>query len=199
MDETRFNLIKEKWSKTSSWAVWAKAGEKPKSYVGDLGIFNIDENKELLNILNPNIIMVGLNVASRSEELDFNREWGNFHDPSPRGHDYKIRYAFEDTKYWGAYMTDFIKEYPEVKAGKVKSYLKKNPQILEKNASRFKEGLNDIGEKDPLIIVFGGDAYSFMEKANIHKEYKLIKITHYSHFISKKSYRKKVLKKLEKA
>ena len=193
MNIRKFNLAKLKWSKTSSWAVWAENGNKPKSNIGDLSIFDIRKNKGLLNILNPNVIMVGLNAADRP----ILREWGNFHDLNSSGQDYKIRYAFEKTKYWGAYMTDLIKGYFQTNSKILKSYLKKNPQILKDNLSRFYEELKDIGAIDPLIIVFGNDTYSYMKKENIHKQYKLIKIMHYSHHISKEEYRKNVLKVLK--
>jgi len=195
MDDIKFNFIKEKWSKTSSWAVWAEAGEKPKSNIGDLSIFDINKNKGLLDILNPNIIMVGLNAADRPNMEE--REWGNFHDPSPQGQDYKIRFAFKGTKFWGAYMTDIIKGYFQTDSGILKSDIKKNPQLLKTNISRFYEELNDIGAVDPLIIVFGVDAYNYMTEENINKKYKLIKIQHYSDYISQEEYRQNVLKVLE--
>jgi len=193
MNKEKFNLIKKKWAKTSSWAVWIKAGDKAKSNIGDLSIFDLNKNKKLLSILNPNIIMVGLNAADRL----IMREWGNFHDLSPEGQDYKIRYAFEKTKYWGAYMTDLIKGYFQTNSKILKNYLKENPKIFEDNILRFYEELNDIGAKKPLIIVFGNDTYSYMKKANIQKKYKVIKILHYSHYINKEKYRKNVLKTLE--
>jgi len=193
MDIQNFNFIKEKWAFTSSWAVWADAGEKPKSNIGDVSIFDLSVNENLLSILNPNIIMVGLNVADRP----IMREWGNFHDLSPLGQDYKIRYAFNKTKYWGAYMTDFIKEYHETDSKKLKSQLNVNPKLIERNLLRFNEEINDIGAVNPLIIAFGNDAYSYMKKAKLHKKYRLIKIMHYSHHISKETYRKNVLEVLE--
>jgi len=133
--------------------------------------------------------MVGLNAADRP----IMREWGNFHDLSPRGQDYKIRYAFEETKYWGAYMTDLIKGYHQTNSSILKSDLKKNPHILANNILRFFEEIKDIGAMNPLIIAFGNDVYNLMEKNNIHKQYEIIKIIHYSHHISKEKYRENVL------
>jgi len=199
IDESKFNLVKKKWSKTSSWAVWAKAGDKPKSNIGDISVFDINKNPRLLKILNPNIVMVGLNGADRPNNLERSRgerPWGNFHDRSSCGQDFKIRYAFEGTKYWGAYMTDIINRR-ETKSEKVISYLKKNPHVIHENMLRFYEELEDIGAKNPLIIVFGGVAYNLI-KANIDKKYnRLIKIMHYSNFIGQEEYKDKVLKVLE--
>jgi hypothetical protein len=205
MDPDKFNLIKKKWSKFSSWAVWAKAGEKPKSYIGDISIFDIDINPGILDILKPNIIMVGLNPSKRKNIIDdiTERDWGNFHDPNQYSQDYKIRYAFERTDYEGAYMTDILKGHFETKAEKVNSDIKKDTQLLKTNISLFYEELVDIGATNPLIIVFGDAAYNYMIKENINKKYsRLIKIDHYSDHHknkSKEEYRKNVLKTLEEA
>ena len=56
----KFNLIKDKYGHWGSWAVWADAGEKPKSNVGDLKIF---DNEDIVKILNPEIILIGLNIS----------------------------------------------------------------------------------------------------------------------------------------
>ena len=39
--------------------------------------------------------------------------FSNFHSSSSTAQDYKIRYALKDTKFWGSYMTDIIKNFPE--------------------------------------------------------------------------------------
>jgi len=198
MDPEKFNLIKEKWSKFSSWAVWAKAGKNPTSNVGDTSIF---DSPGILDILKPNIIMVGLNPSKRDNIMV--RDWGNFHDPNRYSQDYKIRYAFEGTEYEGAYMTDILKGHFETKAEKVNSDLKKDTQLLKTNISLFYDELVDIGATNPLIIVFGDIAYNYMIKENINKKYsRLIKIDHYSdHYRnkSKEEYKKNVLKTLEEA
>jgi hypothetical protein len=83
--------IKEKYGLYASWAIWADAGDKPKSNVGDLRIFDLDYNPTLLEQLNPNVFMVGLNISRGVIEKTF----GNFHDGRPESQDYKIRYAFK--------------------------------------------------------------------------------------------------------
>ena len=40
MDQKKFNFIKEKYGLLASWAVWAEAGDKAKSNMGDLSVFS---------------------------------------------------------------------------------------------------------------------------------------------------------------
>ena len=54
MDQKKFNFIKEKYGLLASWAVWAEAGDKPKSNMGDLSIF---DDPDVINSLNENIIL----------------------------------------------------------------------------------------------------------------------------------------------
>jgi len=62
----KFEEIKEKYGYWSSWAIWAEAGDTPKSNVGDLSVF---EGDEFLDALNINYVLVGLNIA-RADTYD---------------------------------------------------------------------------------------------------------------------------------
>jgi hypothetical protein len=53
--------------------------------------------------------MVALNFSRTIE----NKAFVNFHDKRPQSQDYKIRYAFRNTEFYGAYMTDIIKGFEE--------------------------------------------------------------------------------------
>ena len=67
-----FNNLKQKYGGHSSWALWAEQTDKPKSNMEDLSIF---ENKEILEVLNPEIVLVALNFA-----VDIKmKPWENFH------------------------------------------------------------------------------------------------------------------------
>ena len=55
--QERFDLIKQNWGELASWAVWEKMGETPRTNIGDLTIF---KREEILEILNPKILFVGL-------------------------------------------------------------------------------------------------------------------------------------------
>ena len=59
----KFESIKSKYQFWSSWAVWAEQGETPKSNIGDLSVLDPAINTCLLSELNPNIVLVALNIS----------------------------------------------------------------------------------------------------------------------------------------
>ena len=67
IEQAKFELIKTKYGHYASWAIWAEEGEKPKDNIGDLSVFDIENNNRLLQQLNPNII------TSRAEYITKNR------------------------------------------------------------------------------------------------------------------------------
>jgi hypothetical protein len=85
IDRDKFDLIKEKYGHYASWAVWADGIDKPKENVGDLSLFEATEHYALLKQLNPNVVLVGLNISRRIQSA-----LGNFHDGRPSSMDYKI-------------------------------------------------------------------------------------------------------------
>jgi hypothetical protein len=188
-----FETIKQKHGGYSSWAVWADQIDKPKSNMGDMSIFNAEHRTTLLNQLKNNVIMVGLNI-SRS----FSEPFRNFHDFNPRANDFKIRFAFRNTEYYGAYMTDIIKEYEMVDSKNVITHLKDNNLLVTKSIEKFREEIKDLKSDRPIIFAFGVTAYKIL-KNNIHNtEYgRLIKLTHYSHQISKEAYKETILREIE--
>jgi len=121
----------------------------------------------------------------------------NFHDPNPRANDFKIRYAFKDSAYYGAYMTDIIKFFEEVASPNVMKYLQKHPEIIEKNLRTFREEMQDLKTTAPVILAFGKEAHNVLSKHLNTNEYrKLIRLTHYSHQIGREAYKEKVLKEI---
>lgn len=191
IDKSVYLNIKKKYGHYASWAIWAKQGDKPKSNIGDLSIFDIVENSKLTELLNPNIIMIGLNI---SRPIEY--ELGNSHDKKSQSQDYKIRYAFKETKFWGAYMTDVIKDFEQLISGDVTAYLNKNKDFELKNIEIFRTELNDIGAVNPLIIVFGNHSFDILNK-HFNNVFKIIKVPHYSMHISKENYRQKVIEILK--
>ena len=176
--------IVAKYSHHASWAVWADQGETPKSNMGDISIFDVDHNPDILNLLNPNVIMVGLNFSRKIDKQVF----VNFHDKNPNAQDFKLRHAFKNTEFYGAYMTDVIKDFEHLISGKVVSFLRMNKEFEKYNIELFKQELNDIKSVDPLIIAFGEATYKILMKyfAGRHK---IIKVPHYSMYISMENYR----------
>jgi hypothetical protein len=183
-----------KYGNAGSWAVWAEPGEKVKSNIADMSVLDPYKNALLLSILHTNSVMVGLNC---SRKVSTDRPFTNFHDPSPRAQDYKIRHAFRETAYYGSYMTDLIKDFPMLSSKDVLAYLRENPSILASSICRFKEELEFIGAKRPVILIFGKDTYNLIAKNLGPGSYSsLHKITHYSHHISQEAYREQTLSRL---
>ncbi len=187
INQSKFEFLKEKYGHYASWAIWAEEGEKPKDNTGDLSIFDIRKYVGFLNHLKPNIILVGLNISSRPIEGVL----GNFHDPRSMSQDYKIRYALKDTPFWGAYMTDIIKDFEQKSSGKMMSYLKTDKVFEEENMKIFRGEISDLGVTNPIIVAFGVDTYKIL-KRNFNNEYTIHKIPHYSMYIAKEKYREEV-------
>jgi hypothetical protein len=187
IDQTQFEFIKKKYGHYASWAIWANEGEKPKDNVGDLSVLNIDSNDELLNLLNPNVILVGLNISRGRIEIPL----ANFHDARSEAMDYKIRYALKNSPFWGAYMTDIIKDFEQKSSGKMISYLRTNKKFEEENVKIFREEINDLGVNNPTIVAFGRDAHVILNR-NFKNEFRIYKIPHYSNYTSKEKYREEV-------
>lgn len=183
MDIEKFQKIKDKYEYWSSWAVWAEQDGPDKSNVGNLDIFDLNKNSKLLDILNSNVIFVGLNISRQVEH-----PFANFHDSNTKSQDFKLRYAVKDTPAWGGYMTDIIKGYEEVESVKLKSYLKNNVDFEKENINLFSKELSDIGAENPVLIALGGDAYKIL-KVSFKNDYNIIKMRHYADYLGKETYR----------
>lgn len=186
--EELYKEITNKYGEFASFAIWADAGLTPKSNMGDMSIFDLNMNPQLLEKLNPNVIMVGLNISKKIE-----KPLSNFHGTI--GGAYKIRYAFHDTPFYGAYMTDIIKDFEQKISGTVLKYLKENKAFEQQNILQFEQELINLKTKNPLIIAFGNITYGLL-KIHFGETYKIKKVIHYSHQISKENYREHVLETL---
>jgi hypothetical protein len=189
-----YEAIANRYGHVASWAVWAKAGEKPKSNISDITVFDANSNPTVLETIHTDVVMVALNF---SREVAFEQPFMNFHDPNPHGQDYKIRFAFEGTKYYGSYMTDIIKDFPMLSSVDVLKYLRENPFEIQVQLNRFREEMSFIKSVRPTILAFGKDAYNILCRGLERNEYaSLIQLTHYSHQISKENYREDTFKRL---
>lgn len=184
ISKEKFDFIKEKYSHWTSWAIWREAGDTPKSNIGDLSIF---EGNDFLQYLNPEVVLVGLNISRG----DIKYPLANFHDIRPEATDYKIRYALKGTPLWGGYMTDIIKDFNEKESGKMMNYLRSNKAFEESNVEIFRKELVDLEAVNPLIVAFGNDAYSILLR-NFKDQYRILKIPHYANYTSKEKYRDQV-------
>ena len=187
----KFNDIKVKYGKCSSWAIWADQGKKAKSNIGELSVLDPAINKDLLSQLKPNVIFVGLNLSSGEIKEDFE----NFHSRNPNKMDFKIRFAFKDSPYWGGYMTDLIKGCVEKESVKVKQYLRKNKEYERQNVKKFLQELDDIGARNPTLIAFGKVTHevlkgnSEIQERILNGQLKIREVDHYSCSLNKENYR----------
>jgi hypothetical protein len=187
--QEQFALIRRKHGQYASWAVWAAPGARPTSNVGDMRALDPEANPELLAVLNPVVVMLGLNISRPVLE-----PLSNFHDKRPQAKDYKIRFAFEGTRFYGAYMTDVLKFFVEAESSKVMSTVRQRSDILERSAATLREEFRDLGPGKPEIIAFGANATSLARLILDRGDYsRLVQVTHYSHFIGKEDYRQEVL------
>lgn len=186
IDRDKFDLIKEKYGHYASWAVWADGIDKPKENVGDLSLFEATEHYRLLKQLNPNVVLVGLNISRRIQSA-----LGNFHDGRPSSMDYKIRYALKGTVLWGAYMTDIIKDFEQKASGKMMEYLRSNRSFEKDNLELFENELRDLGAKEPTLVAFGRDAFQILNR-NLGRNYDIWMVPHYSNYTRKEMYREEI-------
>jgi hypothetical protein len=136
--------------------------------------------------------MVALNL-SRFHPGSF----ANFHDPSSVAQDYKIRFAFSGTRYYGAYMTDLVKGVVMLESNNLMRHLAENAPLVSDNIQRLLEEFDDLKCAAPTLIAFGNDAYVLAAKHLPSSRYtRLVRVTHYSHYISKEDYRNRVLTQL---
>lgn len=192
--DSQYDTIKKEFGAFASWAVWReRCGGKPKDFVGDMTCFDEDKRNELLPKLKPGIIMAALNFSCEVfDELPFR----NFHDPRPHAQDYKIRHAFENTNYYGAYMTDVIKNLQNKNSGEVLRFVRNNTGVLEENMKIFRNEIAALANGNPpVIICFGIAAHTILSKTLGQTEYcRLVKVPHYSHHINADGYRREVLR-----
>jgi hypothetical protein len=185
----QFDIIRRKHGRYASWAVWAAAGASATSNVGDMSVLDPETNPGLLFVLNPAVVMLGLNISRPVLE-----PLSNFHDRRSQAKDFKIRFAFEGTRFYGAYMTDVLKFFVEVQSSKVLSAVRQRRDILETSAAKLREEFQDLGTGKPEIVAFGADAASLARQVLDRGDCsRVIQVPHYSHFIGKESYRQEVL------
>ena len=187
LDRDTFDRIKQKHASYASWAVWAEADKPAKSNMEDLEVLDPDKNPRLLAILKNDVIMLGLAISAPLSD-----PFQNFHGPS--GGAYKIRYAFEDTPYYGAYMTDFIKGVVIPEASSARRYLAQHPLVVRENVGRLLAELDDLRAARPTILTFGRDTYRLVADNFPREKYsRLIPVMSYGNYISQENYREAVL------
>ena len=130
-----YNKLKSKYGAYSSWAIWDYQKENNTSIIDH----NFDQ-------LNTNYVFIGLNISA-TLGLE---SWVNFHGGK---HDRKLKYACNDTKLRGSYITDLFKGLPEAKSNKLTEQL--TEEIIKKNVIIFNQELEDVrvSNKSKFIVL----------------------------------------------
>lgn len=190
IDRKTYETLKKCFGTVASWAVWAPPGDTVKSNTGDMSIF--DDEDKLLDQLNAQYVFVGLNASE--VENGNTSPWSCFHSLHPRQNDFKLRFALLGEKYWGSYITDFIKGYPKTNSQEVVKDMKNNPDLLKKHKDVFLEEISLLGH--PVLVAMGVATYRLIKPLE-REGYVVKKIPHYAHRINKEKYREKVLEALK--
>lgn len=196
IDKKSYEAIKKEFGLVSSWAVWKAPGATVKSNTEDMSIF---EDPDLLNVLNPKYVFVGLNCSNPKGDPGKPQSWNvwrNFHSGNRTQNDYKIRFALMGTRFWGAYLTDIVKHFAETDSAKVPEYLNAHPEKVEQDKKDFRREISLLGGK-PVIIAFGGKAYDILNTYFGNEFGRIYLLKHYSYTIGKEDYRVELLDKLK--
>ena len=158
MDRTVFEQLENKYSQHASWAVWNGRD------LGDTTVI-----RDNLRDLKTSVVMVALNI---SRELP--GPWGNFHSRK-RDNARKLMYAFNQSPYRGAYMTDIIKDHVEPHAAKLRNV------NWFSHVSTFREEIKDLGANIGTLFVLFGDKVTANFDTHLAKTYpNRISCRHYS-------------------
>jgi hypothetical protein len=192
LPEEIFLKMKQKYGDVGSWAIWKDAEATPKSNMDAGGLFDLKTNPKFLDELHANSVLVGLNFSRTAHGSS--ESFTNFHDPRSSSQDYKLRFALKDTPLWGSYMTDVFKHEVEVDSNEILKRISSNEIDIKSHLIFLEQEISDLeSTSKPVIYAFGGSTYKFLE-SNLPKNIysKLIKLTHYAHYISKEKYRESI-------
>lgn len=143
--QSLFDDLAEKYSMYSSWAIWSPANPADARIIA-----------KHLDSLNTSVVMVGLNVAGQLRS-----PWQNFHGGS---HDCKLIYAFNDSPYRGAYMTDIIKGEIETSSGRLLARIRDGSIAVGRHINTFRTEMQEVGvHEHALFILFGGNVTHFFK------------------------------------
>ena len=174
----KFNLIKEKYGDVASWACWSsQLDDREKSGIDDLSIFDSSNTHNVIDRLHTKAVLVALNFST--EDMS-HHPWHNFHSSKSTNTDFKLRYALKDTKLWGCYMTDILKNFVEVDSEKAVEFFKENPEQLIPHVKSFQEELDFVCIEKPILFALGGRVYELL-KENFGKKFKIEKLNHYAY------------------
>jgi hypothetical protein len=160
MDRKKFEAIREKYGRVSSWAIW-----NPDDYA-DTSV--IDQH---VDDLTTDFVLVGLNVSRSVSHAD----WVNFHTRHRGTSDPMWMKDFNDSPYRGAYMTDILKDWVDPDSSSIERSIKEHPERLKAHIKSFLQELGEVGAEGAEILVFGNTAWGIfvnsleLRRLNIRK------------------------------
>lgn len=187
-----YEKMKSLYGDVGSWTIWGeKTTDKAKSGIGDMAWL---DRPDLLDTLDTGFVFVGLNW-SRLPDSTKTGPWRNFHTGRSVGQYYKLRHALKGTRYWGSYITDFLKYYPEKDSHEAMKWARKSPGEIERNVKTFEDELSHL-KGNPALVALGDEAYQLL-KENLGDKYRIVRVMHYAKYINPDVYRQKVLEVLD--
>ena len=177
------------WNRNENGEIAKKTPPNPKEWkFGHVYDGTIDDwdQKKLSSKLTTDIVFLGLNLAGIGQPK-FLHPFSN-----ARGHR-RVYKTFFNTEAEGGYFTDIIKPDKRFlnnvgKPADSKEFMKivrSKPDVLKEHTELFKQELDHIGAKKPLLIIFGSDAHWILEQGLdgnfLNARFnKIIEIWHYS-------------------
>ena len=165
--EAEYKKLVSKYGNCASWAIWDFLKESNTSVISNNYVQL--HSKFVLLAMNPSDILVP-------------EPWVNFRGGK---HDRKLKYACNDTKLRGSYITDLFKDIAEANSNNIKGHL--NNETIETNVRLFNQEMTDIKiSKDTKFIVLGVPNSFLAQCFNLHfkQQYKneTIYYCHYSYY-----------------
>lgn len=149
-----FDRLTEKYGKFASWALWDKTDESNTKII-----------KQNIDLLNSKYVGIGLNISQPVSV------WSNFRGGK---HDRKLKYAFNDFKYRGFYLTDIFKGIVESKSKVILKQINNNQISINEHLEYFIEEMKAIKiNKSTIFIVFG------VENSIVSKVFKRYFVPHF--------------------
>ena len=166
-DIDEYNNLTLKYGSYASWAIW--------NYEKSTDTAIIDQNFDQLH---SKFVLLGLNISRPLTS----KPWSNFHDNT---HARKIKYACNDTKLRGSYITDIFKGVVEPKSGQFRNIL--TDKIINENVALFNQEMRDIKINDDTQFVVFGTPTSLLGKCfngYFRQDYKnaIIYYYHYAYY-----------------
>ena len=166
--------VADRYGWVASFAIWRPEGDRPTSGMSDTSVIHASLEK-----LHARIVFVGLNISKPITGEPFQ----NWHGGT---HDYKLRRSTAGTVAEGAYMTDFLKKLPEPKSNEAMRRVRQEPGLLDSNALSLREELQFAGATgDTILIAMGGDAETLLRKSGFTKDFRVLRMRHYSDYSTK--------------